>query len=116
MMAPCGKPTKANRFGVEPAAVWAHAVAAGFIASSSGSAMLAPTPFSTVRRETCFLNTYMSYLRYPLTASALTARPGLYAYAYCAAAVDVSAAAACGTRRILNCSLRTTAWTSAENR
>ena len=39
MIAPCGKPTKANRFGVEPAGVCAHAVAAGFIASSSGSAM-----------------------------------------------------------------------------
>jgi hypothetical protein len=56
---------KASRFGVEPAAVAAQAVAAGLIASRSGSAMLAPTPFSTVRRDTCFLNTYMSYLRYP---------------------------------------------------
>ena len=59
MIAPCGNPTKANRFGVEPAAVWAHAVAAGFIASRSGSAMVAPTPFNTVRRETCFLNMYI---------------------------------------------------------
>src|SRR5688572_2863006 len=60
MMAPCGKPMKASRFGVEPAGVCAHAVAAGFIASRSGSAMLAPTPFNTVRRETCFLNTCIS--------------------------------------------------------
>ena len=64
MIAPCGKPTKANRFGVEPAGVCAHAVAAGFIASSSGSAMVAPTPFSTVRREMCFLDKYMASLRY----------------------------------------------------
>ena len=41
-------------FGVAPAGVCAHAVAAGFIASSSGSAMDAPTPLSTVRREMCF--------------------------------------------------------------
>ena len=34
--------------------VWAHTVAAGFIASSSGSAIVAPTPFSTARREMCF--------------------------------------------------------------
>src|SRR5437868_11760709 len=56
MMAPCGKPTKANRFGDDPAAVFAHTVAAGFIASSSGSAMVAPTPFNTERREMCFRN------------------------------------------------------------
>jgi hypothetical protein len=63
MMAPCGNPTKAKRLGVEPAAVCAHAVAAGFIASRSGSAMLAPTPFNTARRETCFLNTNIESLR-----------------------------------------------------
>src|SRR5262245_11388511 len=63
MIAPCGKPTKATRFGVEPAVVCAHAVAAGLIASRSGSAMLAPMPCNTIRRETCFLDIYMSYLR-----------------------------------------------------
>jgi hypothetical protein len=62
MIAPCGNPTKAKRFGVEPAGVCAHAVAAGLIASSSGSATLAPTPFNTVRREMCFLNRVMSFL------------------------------------------------------
>ena len=51
----CGNPTKASRFGDDPAAVSAHAVAAGFIASRSGSAIVAPTPFNTVRRATCFL-------------------------------------------------------------
>ena len=49
-----------SRFGVLPAGVCAHAVAAGFIASSSGSAIVAPTPFSTVRREMCFFDRYMS--------------------------------------------------------
>src|SRR5215471_675880 len=66
MIAPCGNPTNANRFGVVPAAVRAHAVPAGLIASSSGSAMLAPIPFKTIRREICFLDIYMSYLRYLL--------------------------------------------------
>jgi hypothetical protein len=56
MIAPCGNPMNAKRFGAEPAGVAAHAVAAGFIASSSGSAILAPTPFNIVRREMCFLN------------------------------------------------------------
>ncbi len=37
------------------AAVWASAVAAGIIASSSGSASVTPAPFSTVRRDRCFL-------------------------------------------------------------
>ncbi len=41
--------------GVAFAAVFAMAVLAGIIASSSGSAMAAPTPRSTVRREMCFL-------------------------------------------------------------
>ena len=36
------------------AAVCASAVAAGIIASSSGSASVTPAPFSTVRRERCF--------------------------------------------------------------
>src|SRR5262245_45498765 len=65
MIAPCGKPMKASRLGGAPAGVAAHAVAAGFIASSSGSAMLAPTPFNTVRREMCFLNRLMSNLHGP---------------------------------------------------
>ncbi len=39
---------------MEPAGVFAHATAAGFIASSSGSAIVAPTPFNIVRRERCF--------------------------------------------------------------
>src|SRR5688572_14361095 len=59
MIAPCGKPMKANRFGVAPAGVCAQTVAAGFIASRSGSAIVAPTPFNTVRRETCFLDRYI---------------------------------------------------------
>src|ERR1051325_4125532 len=54
MIAPCGKLTKAIRLGAEPTGVAAHAVAAGFIASISGNAIVAPTPFSTVRREMCF--------------------------------------------------------------
>src|SRR5437868_14249666 len=41
--------------GVALAAVFASAVLAGIIASSSGNAMAAPTPRSTVRREMCFL-------------------------------------------------------------
>ena len=36
---------------------------AGFIASRSGSAIVAPTPFNTVRREMCFRDRYMSSLR-----------------------------------------------------
>src|ERR1700722_11978531 len=63
MMAPCGNPTKASRFGAEPAAVLAHAVAAGFIASRNGSAIVAPTPFKTMRREMCFWDKYISCLR-----------------------------------------------------
>ncbi len=54
MIAPCGKPMNANRFGAVPAAVFANAIAAGLIASRSGSAMPAPTPFRIVRREMCF--------------------------------------------------------------
>ena len=38
-----------------------YGVAAGFIASSSGSAMLAPMPLRTARREMCFLNRYMAF-------------------------------------------------------
>src|SRR5688500_10661174 len=41
--------------GMGLAAVFASAVFAGIIASSNGSAMLAPTPFRTVRRDKCFL-------------------------------------------------------------
>ena len=40
--------------GFGAAAVFASAVAAGIIASSSGNATAAPTPCSTVRRERCF--------------------------------------------------------------
>jgi hypothetical protein len=46
--------------GADPAAVFAHAVAAGFMASSSGSAIVAPTPFNIMRREMCFWDKYMS--------------------------------------------------------
>src|SRR4029077_12604705 len=79
MIAPCGKPIKASRFGDAPAAVCAHAVAAGFIASRSGSAMVAPTPFNTVRRVTCFLNTYsaLSPLLIPDARAAGPTRSGL---------------------------------------
>jgi hypothetical protein len=62
MIAPCGKPMKANRFGGAPAAVCAKAVAAGLMASRSGNAIVAPTPFRTARRETCCLNTNIAYL------------------------------------------------------
>ncbi len=41
------------------AAVAASAVRAGIIASSSGSASVAPTPRSTVRRDRCFFVTNM---------------------------------------------------------
>ena len=88
MIAPCGKPTKAKRFGVLPAGVCAHAVAAGIIASRSGSAMVAPIPCKTVRREMCFLD--MNMCRLLIT----------YLLALCTG---------CGTRRILNCSLLTIA-------
>src|SRR6186713_1583001 len=44
---------KATR-GLMAAAVFASAVWAGIIASSSGSAIAAPAPCSTVRRERCF--------------------------------------------------------------
>src|ERR1700733_7984015 len=59
MIAPWGKLTKANRFGVFPAAVVVAAVAAGIMAPTSGSAMLAPAPCKTVRREMCFLDMNM---------------------------------------------------------
>jgi hypothetical protein len=49
----------ASRFGGAPAGVAANAVAAGFIASSSGSAIVAPTPLSTIRREMCFRDKYI---------------------------------------------------------
>jgi hypothetical protein len=68
MIAPCGKPTNAKRFGAVPAAVFAVAVAAGLIASSSGSAMLAPTPFKTARREMCFLNRVIRFSKTGLKA------------------------------------------------
>src|SRR6478736_8997792 len=55
--------------GFGAAAVFASAVAAGIIASSSGSATAAPVPFSTVRRERCLRVMYM-------LASSLLARLG----------------------------------------
>src|SRR5262245_56518149 len=64
MIAPWGNPIKASRFGVEPEGVWAHAVAAGFIASRSGRAIVVPRPFNIVRREMRFLDIYISYLRF----------------------------------------------------
>src|SRR5262245_3256999 len=51
---PCGTKRPTNRV-LGLAAVCASAVAAGTIASSSGSASVAPAPFKTVRREMCFL-------------------------------------------------------------
>src|SRR3712207_4129873 len=44
-------------FGIGAPAVWASAVRAGIIASSSGNATVAPRPRSTVRRDRCFLVT-----------------------------------------------------------
>src|ERR1700733_7653813 len=52
--APWGKYTKPTR-GFTTAAVSASAVPAGIIASSKGSAIAAPAPFRTVRRDRCFL-------------------------------------------------------------
>src|SRR5262245_15645281 len=66
-MAPWGNPTNARRFGDLPAGVWAHAVAAGLIASRSGRAMLAPMPCKIVRREICFFDIYMSVLLFTRT-------------------------------------------------
>ena len=87
MIAPCGKPTKAKRFGVFPAGVSAHAVAAGIMESRSGSPMVAPTPFKTVRRAMCFLDMNMVVsLIYFATH---------YFRALCTGS-------GCGTRRILN--------------
>src|SRR5690606_22143732 len=51
--APCGKPTNASRCGAWPA-VRANATPAGIIASSNGSAMHAPAPRNTARRDRCF--------------------------------------------------------------
>jgi hypothetical protein len=53
------KPTNANRFGVEPAAGLRPRRRGRIIASRSGSAIVAPTPFSTVRREMCFCDRYI---------------------------------------------------------
>ena len=39
-----------------PAAVFASAVLAGTIASSSGNAIVTPMPLSTIRRERCFFS------------------------------------------------------------
>ena len=52
-------------FGVGAAAVCASAVRAGIIASSKGSAMVAPMPRSTVRRDRCFLVTNIVALLSP---------------------------------------------------
>ena len=43
-------------------AAWAHAERAGTMASRNGSAMVTPTPFSTVRREMCFRDRNISTL------------------------------------------------------
>src|SRR5690606_30691049 len=51
--APCGKYTK-PRQGRAAAAVFASAVPAGIIASSNGSAIEAPAPCNSVRRDKCF--------------------------------------------------------------
>src|SRR6185503_413273 len=51
------------------AAVCANAVPAGIIASSSGSAIVAPAPFNTVRRDKC--------LRVRNIAALLRSRPSL---------------------------------------
>src|SRR5262245_32065095 len=50
------------------AAVAASAVPAGIIASSSGSAIEAPAPFKTVRRERCLrVKNIAAVLRFPLS-------------------------------------------------
>src|SRR3954469_8030260 len=54
--APCGKYTNARR-GLGFAALCASTVPAGIIASSSGSAIVAPAPLRTVRRDSFFLKT-----------------------------------------------------------
>ena len=49
---PCTISMQASR--TRPAAVLASAVRAGTIASRNGRATVAPSPFSTVRRDKCF--------------------------------------------------------------
>src|SRR4029077_18211678 len=68
MIAPCGKPIKANLFGVFPAEVVAATLEAGNIASKSGNARVAPAPFRTARRGMCFLDMNMWPLFYYLLA------------------------------------------------
>ena len=54
MMAPCGKPTKANRFGAAPAGVAPTRWLRGSSHRAAAARCAAPTPCSTVRRERCF--------------------------------------------------------------
>src|SRR6266850_1370776 len=56
---PCGKNMPTKRFLEGAAAVCASAVAAGTIASSSGSANVTPAPLRKVRRGKCFFETNM---------------------------------------------------------
>src|SRR5215475_11241108 len=57
-------------------AVCASAVAAGIIASSSGSASVTPAPLSTVRRERCFFVRNMrTSATYVVSGFSRTARP-----------------------------------------
>src|SRR5262252_9693281 len=85
MTAPCGKPTNANLGGVFPAAVCAQRVAAGFIASSRGSAMPTPMPLRTARREICFLVIIISILLFitSLLAPRQVEVPGAYGIVRC---------------------------------
>src|SRR5438093_10887498 len=57
---PCTISMHTSRIFDDPAAVLAHAVPAGSIASRNGNATVTPIPFRTVRRETCFFGMYMS--------------------------------------------------------
>ncbi len=51
---PCTISIADSRTFFEAAAVFANAVAAGDIASSTGSAIVTPRPRSSVRRDMCF--------------------------------------------------------------
>src|SRR5436190_16223553 len=71
---PCGTNSPTNRgFGL--AAVWASTVAAGTMASSSGSDNIAPAPRNTVRLEMCFFERNMGPLEAGLNARSYVPGP-----------------------------------------
>src|SRR5690606_6433083 len=106
--APCGKYTKARR-GLGAAAVFARAVPAGIIASSRGSAIAAPAPFRTVRRDRCFLERNMA-----LVPPDLQGAVGLLIIFAARAVVDAGSSGAGARRR--KASLFTTPKTMSSKR